>query len=150
MRVFLACFLVACGNNAIDDIAPIDVDATIDRGTSDVAPFPPDVEAGPDGPTYVGGPLACGKCTCDGTLYACLSGTCEAPPPSDASADANDADASDADASDAAVTSCGKNQSCWEIPTSCLPKPTCACITSATGLYCVVAKDGSGFILACP
>ena len=149
MRLFLPCLLVACGNNAVDDVVPITVDATIDHHTGADVVLPPYPEASADGPVYVGGPLACAKCTCDGTLYACLSGSCEFPP-SDASADGSDADGSDGDASDAAVTTCGKNLSCWEIPVGCLPKPTCACITKATGMSCTVAADGSGFLLQCP
>lgn len=149
MRFFLACFLVACGNNPVDDIVPIDTaDATTTRDSSISFPDgypPPEAEAGP---VYNGGgPLACGNCTCDGTLYACLAGTCEAlPPPKDASAEADAADDADADAS----VSCGKKESCWQIPIECLPKPTCDCITKATGLLCTVVPNGNGFALTCP
>ena len=145
MRLFLFCFLVACANND-DDIVPIDVDATIDRRTSDVAPFPPPIEAAaPDGPTYVGGPLACGKCICDGTLYACGAGcgpVKKGGPQAPIVGDASD----DADAADGA----GCSAACWEIPVACLPKPTCACIEKEwTNVSCTVASDGSGFLLEC-
>ena len=155
MRLFLACFLVACGNNPVDDIVPIDVDATIDHRTSgsDVL-FPPAEEAGPDGPVYVGGPLKCGKgnCTCDGTLYACVFGFqgCAGNPPTEAGADADaDADA-DAEADADASTGCTSNDFCKQIPTECLPKPTCECISKVLNLTCTIAPDGSGFLLQCP
>jgi len=128
-----------------DVITTEDLDATL---PADGGPKPtfPDVAQDVVGPIWVGGPLACGKCTCDGTLYACLQGSCGGPPPppppNDASMDAT------ADASDAAT--CGNAVACVQIPVECLPKPTCECISKATGNGCVVAPNGSGFQLFCP
>ncbi len=147
MRIFLLCFLAACGQS--DDIFVPGETADATTTTFDAgSPFfdvvvPHEAEAGP---VYNGGPLACGACTCDGTLYACLQGACAQPPPSsDASADASDAGANDA--SDAA--SCGKNLSCSQLPVECLPKPTCACIEKEMGVTCMVAPNGNGFVLSC-
>jgi hypothetical protein len=133
--------LVACGG-PVDDVVPRDFDATT-RDASGPVVFADVVTQDVDaGPTYVGGPLACAACTCDGTLYACFEGICRSPPVLDAGADADDA--SDANAS------CGKNAFCTEIPIECLPKPTCECIEEATHLVCVVAPNGNGFALSCP
>jgi hypothetical protein len=148
---FLACFLVVgCSSPPFDDFSggegpdatfPFDVGLQFDDDAATEA------EAGPQ---YLGGPLACGGCTCDGTLYGCLTGTCVKPPPQpDAGSDAN-ADASDAaDGAIDAAPSCAKGTECFQIPTVCLPKPTCACIQKETGFQCAVANDGSGFILTC-
>ena len=150
MRLFLAPFLVvACGSNPVDDSFPF-LDTGIDQTLDDVAfqPLVPDdaAAAAADGPVYLGGPLACGKCMCDGTLYACLEGVtsngiCSGGPPpppmEDASADAGDA-------------SCGLGFVCEQLPAACLPKPTCQCIQAHTNMPCAVAMDGSGFVLHCP
>jgi hypothetical protein len=151
MRLVLACFLVAC-SGPVDDVLTTPIDATTARDTS--TSFVDVVSEKPSGPVYVGGPLGCGNCTCDGTLYMCCYGTPH-PPPSDAGADAHadadadaDADAVDADASDA--MSCGATNYCSQIPIACLPKPTCDCITKETGMQCAVSLDGDGFRVTCP
>jgi len=108
------------------------------------------------GPIYVGGPLACGKCMCDGLLYLCLEdmlgpdGGCSSggPPPPPPPPESDASDDADADASDA--MSCGNGHYCGQIPIACLPKPTCACIEKVTGMLCTVAPNGSGFQLFCP
>ena len=150
MRLFLVCFLAACGQT--DDVflpgdTPDVTTTPFDTGGpfSDVS-TPSEAEAGP---IYVGGPLTCGSCTCDGTLYACLEGACAKPPPIEAGTNADASDDADADAASDASASCGKNAICQELPIECLPKPTCACIEKATGLGCSVATNGSGFILSC-
>ena len=158
MRLFLACFLAACGG-PVDDVIPTEgPDATFPTESGvhfvDAAPLK-EAEAGP---VYVGGPLACGKCTCDGLLYTCLQGVlgpdggCSSggppPPPPPPESDASlDADASDA-TSDAMT--CGGGRFCSQIPIGCLPKPTCECIEQTTGMLCTVAPNGSGFLLVCP
>lgn len=160
VRLFLFCALSACGQS--DDVFlpsnPPDATTVFFETGS---PFDDVVTPMPDsssGPVYNGGPLACGTCTCDGTLYGCLEGAygfdggCTGsgppppppPPPSDASADG----AIDAGVSDAA--SCGKGVFCKQIPVACLPKPTCECIEKATGLNCMVTPNGNGFALSCP
>ncbi len=158
MRWGAALLVLAGCSSSSDDVIPISLDAsddsTVARDAGDIS-FP-DVITTYDawlGPTFNGGgPLACGSCTCDGTLYACLgqaaspNGGCPSGggPPLPPMPFADDAGASDAS------WSCGLGVVCSELPVTCLPKPTCDCITKATGLQCTVAPNGNGFILACP
>jgi hypothetical protein len=149
VRLVFPLFLAACGMGTDDVFNGAVPDAT----ASDVGFGFPDVflpgigDVGPPEPVFNGGPLACGKCTCDGTLYACLMGA--APdggcskgtggPPAPITGDAGD----DADAT------CGNGLVCARLPVECLPKPTCACITKALGLACTIDPSGNGFTLQC-
>jgi hypothetical protein len=161
VRIGAALLLAGCSSviQASDDIAmPQPFDATVSE-----ASFPdvsaPDASSGT--PFNGGGPLACAQgCVCDGTLYACshdtlVDGGCPGgggpgAPILDAGVDAAAADAAaDADAADASACELAGNP-CLQIPVVCLPKPTCACITQATGMTCDVDPSGNGFVLMCP
>ena len=160
LLLLLVCVLSACGpsgqifGSGGEGVDAGAFDATFSSDAFTPPPPPQSKDAAIDtGPGYIGGPLACGTCTCDGTLYTCLEealgpdGGCPhgggpPPPPSPILGDASD----DADVD----SSCGAGNFCMQIPIACLPKPTCACITQETHLPCKVDPSGSGFVLVCP
>jgi hypothetical protein len=153
VRVVFMLFFVACGAGTDDVFSGEVPDATTsDVGFPDVF-LPPIGDVGPPEPVFNGGPLACGTCTCDGTLYACLTGATPdggcpkgGGPPEHAPITGDGGDDADADA----ATSCGAGHFCTELPIECLPKPSCACITKALGLGCSIDPNGMGFTLQCP
>jgi len=140
-----------------DDIA-VPVDAPFDQTLSSDAP----IDTGPE--YNGGGPFVCGACTCDGTLDMCVAGGGGGAPvldgapdddaPDDAPDDSNgsDADDGDADAAAACVVPDASVNGCVEIPLTCFPQPTCACILSTSafeGCACKVDSSGDGFIVTC-
>jgi hypothetical protein len=155
VRLVFTMFFVACGMGTDDVLVGVgEVPDASTTGFQDVF-LPPVHDVGTPDPIVTGGPLACGACTCDGTLYGCLMGA--APdggcpkggggppqPPAPMTGDAGD------DANADAATSCGKGIVCSELPVECLPKPTCACITKVAGFQCTIDPTGNGFTLECP
>jgi hypothetical protein len=150
VRLVHLTLLCACGQPGDDFLPTPTADATASDGGISFfgvdAAVPDVIEAGP---AYNGGPFACGACTCDGTLYACLEHAATAEggcpqgggppiPPSPLTGDASD------------DASCGKGTYCTQIPIQCLPKPTCACIEEVLQIPCDVDEGGAGFVLTCP
>jgi hypothetical protein len=144
MRAWLGVLLAGCSSITpfpSDDIAQFDAgrfDSTVpfDAGTFDVVDEDATKFNG-------GGPFTCSGCICDGTLNYCLFSSAGQAPLVDAGVD-------DADA-DAGSNTCDPEASaCIQIPTSCLPKPTCDCVLQAyTGCTCGVDPSGNGLVISC-
>ena len=143
--------LLVTGCFSQDDVTPLSLDASDDATlTSDSGGFFNDAVTSydaPTGPTFNGGgPFACGGCICDGTLYGCLVNATADSGCGGAGGGGPKAPLDDGAAADAST--CDPNV-CHELPVVCLPKPTCDCITKATGLPCSVDPTGNGFDLGC-
>lgn len=143
-RALSLVFVAACASDVTVDDMPFFDAGPFDATTTNDAALPGDagpLDAGVDATKFNGGgPFFCIDCVCDGTLNMCVNGGGGGMP---IAQDASFGDASACDF-DAGQTYC------QQIPVSCLPKPTCACIESfMIGCTCSVDPSGDGFVLQC-